>query len=452
MKPFRERNLPLIGGIGLVVIVAVVLASFNYNRLRFLSSDETYSAYFEELGGLTVDAPVHVSGFRAGQVASIDLRPQGVLVEFSVADEIRLGDRTEAAIKTTSLLGNKVVEITPRGDGHLRDTIPLTRTASPYQLPDAIGDLTATISGLNTTQLSDSLATLSDTLRDTPPQLKLAVDGVARFSQTINERDTQVRQLLANASRATTVLAERTDQIVGLVRDTNSLLAQLRLQSDSLDRLSGDLSAFALQLKGFIGENRATLKSTLDKLNGVLGTVDNRKTEVQALIKGFSVYAMSLGEALASGPFFKAYLSNLLPGQFVQPFIDAAFSDLGLDPNVLSPSQRVDPEIGQPGTPALPIPYPRTGQGGGPKMTLPDAITGNPGDQGCGPPGLALPGPTGCYPFSEPLPAPPPGGPPPGPPALAPQGQNVPEPHGVDVPAPNEIPSPTDTSTPGGGQ
>jgi phospholipid/cholesterol/gamma-HCH transport system substrate-binding protein len=92
-----------------------------------------------------------------------------------------------------------------------------------------------------------------------------------------------------------------------------------------------------------------------------------------------------------------------LPGQFVQPFIDAAFSDLGLDPNVLLPSDRTDPQTGQPGTPALPVPFPRTGQGGEPALNLPDAITGKPGDP--------------RYPYREPLPAPPPGGPPPGPPA-----------------------------------
>ena len=77
---------------------------------------------------------------------------------------------------------------------------------------------------------------------------------------------------------------------------------------------------------------------------------------------------MSLGESVASGPFFKAYVVNLLPGQFVQPFIDAAFSDLGLDPNVLLPSELTDPQTGQPATPALPVPYPRTGQGGEPQL------------------------------------------------------------------------------------
>ncbi len=67
----------------------------------------------------------------------------------------------------------------------------------------------------------------------------------------------------------------------------------------------------------------------------------------------------------------------------------SAFSDLGLDPNVLLPSERTDAPVGTPGLPALPVPYPRTGQGGEPNLTLPDAITGNPGDQGCGPRGWA---------------------------------------------------------------
>jgi phospholipid/cholesterol/gamma-HCH transport system substrate-binding protein len=432
MKPFRERNPIIIGAVGVTALVAVTLGAFNYSKLPFFSSGTTYSAYFEEAGGLTAGAPVQVSGLRAGQVQSISLEPQGVLVEFTVADDIRLGQRTEASIKTIGLLGMKVLSVAPRGDGHLSATIPIDRTTSPYQLPDAVGDLTATISGLDTDQLSASLQTLSETLRDTPPQLKVAVDGVARFSQTLNERDAQLRTLLTNARKATGVLAERTDQIVRLIHDTNALLSQLRTQSAALDQLAGNISAMAQQIRGLVAENRATLKPALDKLNGVLAIIDNRKGQVQKSIKGLGDYVLSLGEAVSSGPFFKAYLGNLLPGQFVQPFVDAAFSDLGLDPNVLAPSERHDPQTGQPGTPALPVPYPRTGQGGEPNLTLPDAITGKPGDP--------------RYPYREPLPAPPPGGPPPGPPPLPPppDQQHQPEP----TPSPVLLPALPDGGTP----
>jgi phospholipid/cholesterol/gamma-HCH transport system substrate-binding protein len=275
--------------------------------------------------------------------------------------------------------------------------------------------LAQTINALDTDRLNESLSTLAQTFHDTPPQLKAAVEGLARFSQTLNERDTQLRDLLANANNVTTVLAQRSDQVVNLIVNTNALLAQLQTQSSALDQISGNISALSKQLSGFVADNRDQLRSALDKLNGVLTIVENRKDRVQKSIKLLNAYAMSLGESVSSGPFFKAYVVNLMPGQFVQPFVDAAFSDLGLDPNVLLPSERNDPQTGQRGTPALPVPYPRTGQGGEPNLTLPDAITGNPGDP--------------RYPYREPAPAPPPGGPPPGPPAPG------------EVPATNERPT-----------
>ncbi|QEN16383.1 MCE family protein [Mycolicibacterium sp. ELW1] len=444
MKAFSERNPVVLGAIGLVMVVGTVTVALEYKHLPFVNSTQTFSAYFAEAGGLQPGAPVHVLGLREGEVNSVELDGARVRVTFDVGSDVHLGDRTEAAIKTKSLLGAKFLEITPRGEGPLSAAIPVDRTTAPYQLPDALGDLSATISDLNTTQVSDALDTLSHTFEGTPANLRLAIDGVARFSKTLNDRDTQLRNLLANAKKTTAVLAERSDQVVNLIANTDALLAQLRTQSVALEQISRNISAFARQLSGFIADNRAHLHPALDKLNGVLSIVDNRKDRVQQAIKYLNQYALSLGESVASGPFFKAYVANLLPGQFVQPFVDAAFSDLGLDPNVLLPSQRSDPQVGQPGTPALPLPMPRTGQGGEPHLTLPDAITGKPDDP--------------RYPYREPLPAPPPGGPPPGPPAVAPPRlASTPEPTPAPVyqPAPGESPAanpPGPTAVSGAGQ
>ena len=430
MKTYTPRQLAIIGAIGMAVIAAIVLGALQYNKLPiFTAQKKEYSAYFAESSGLTSGAHVQVSGFQVGAVTGVELDGARVLITFNVNKDIPLGDRTEAAIKARSLLGAKVLELTPRGQGQLSGPIPMERTTPAYQLPDALGDLAQTINALDTDRLNESLSTLAQTFHDTPPQLKAAVEGLARFSQTLNERDAQLRDLLANANNVTTVLAQRSDQVVNLIVNTNALLAQLQTQSSALDQISGNISALSSQLSGFVADNRAQLRSALDKLNGVLTIVENRKDRVQKSIKLLNAYAMSLGESVSSGPFFKAYVVNLLPGQFVQPFVDAAFSDLGLDPNVLLPSERNDPQIGQPGTPALPVPYPRTGQGGEPHLTLPDTITGNPGDP--------------RYPYREPMPAPPPGGPPPGPPAPAPPDlASIPEPtpSPVFVPAPGEVP------------
>src|ERR1700741_4996620 len=438
IKPLAERNRIRVGLVGIAIVVALVVAVLSYEKIPFLTGKSGYSAYFTEAGGIKPDSDVRVSGLSVGRVSSVKLDGTKVLVKFTVDDNIELGDRTEASIKTETVLGTKMLEITPRGDGKLAGAIPIERTRSPYDLPTALGDLTSTISALDTTKLSSALTTLADTFKDTPPDLKVALEGVAQFSSTLDDRDAKLRNLLGNANKVTAVLAKRSDQIASLVVNTNALLAELLSQRNSVDALMNNLTAVSHQISGLVNDNRTQLKPAVDKLNGVLSILDNRKQELQRTLYLLRRYAMSFGEVLGAGPFFKASLVNLAPGQFAQPFIDSAFSDLGLDPNVLLPSQLVDPGVGQPGTPALPVPYPRTGQGGEPNLTLPDAITGKPGDQGCGPPGVPLPGPTGCYPYREPLPAPPPGGPPPGPPALGPAPGELPPPTvGPPVPQPS---------------
>lgn len=421
-KPLAERNRLTVGAVGIAVVVALVVAAFSYDRIPFIKGTSDYSAYFAEAGGIKSGSDVRVSGLSVGRVSDVRLEGTKVVVDFTVRKGVELGDRTEAAIKTETVLGNKMLEITPRGDGELSGVIPLERTTSPYDLPTALGDLTTTISALDTTALSSALTTLAQTFKDTPPELRSALESVARFSDTLNTRDRQLRDLLADANKVTAVLGKRSDQIASLVINTNALLSEVLSQRDSVDALMTNITAVSQQISGLVEDNRSQLKPAVDKLNGVLTILDNRKAELRRVLYLLRRYAMSFGEVLGAGPFFKASLVNLAPGQFAQPFIDAAFSDLGLDPNVLLPSQLVDPGVGQPGTPPLPVPFPRTGQGGEPHLTVPDAITGNQD------PDLPAQFP-GRYPYREPLPAPPPGGPPPGPPASG--------------PAPGELPAPT---------
>ncbi|HEX9831961.1 MAG TPA: MCE family protein, partial [Mycobacterium sp.] len=182
MKTFSERNHVVIGIVGVAITAAIVIGALQYQKLPFLNQGKEYSAYFADAGGLFTGAGVEVSGYPVGKVSSIRLEGPRVLVTFKIAGNIRLGDRTEAAIRTKSLLGSKVLNVTPRGGGQLDEPIPIQRTSSPYQLPDALGDLANTVSGIDTNQLSGSLSTIAQTFADTPPHLKTAVEGVGRFA------------------------------------------------------------------------------------------------------------------------------------------------------------------------------------------------------------------------------------------------------------------------------
>ncbi|WP_116672432.1 MCE family protein [Mycobacterium kubicae] len=356
---WRTKRSPfLLGVMGTVVLFCVVVVAFQYNKLPFVNQYNDYAAYFSEAGGIKPGNTVRVSGMGVGRVTDVRLDGTKVRVGFTARKNVELGDRTEASIKTETILGTKMLELTSRGDGRLTTTIPLERTTSPYDLPDALGDLTTTISGLDTTQLSSALTTLADTFKETPANLRPALQGVARFSETLNNRDAQLRSLLSNANNVSGVLGKRSQQIAGLVRNSNALLAALLQERDSIDALMNNLTAVSHQISGLVADNRSQLKPALDKLNGVLEVLDNRKEDLQRTLPKFKRYAMSFGEVLGSGPFFKAYVANLIPGQLSGPILDSRMYDRYLDPNQRVPSQSVDPPTGTPPVPpeAAPVP------------------------------------------------------------------------------------------------
>lgn len=375
IKPLSQRNPVLVGLMGTVIVTCVVIAAFEYNKLPFINDYKNYSAYFSEAGGIKPGNTVRVSGMGVGRVSDIRLEGTKVRVGFTVRKTIQLGDRTEVAIKTETILGSKMLELTSRGEGKLTGTIPLERTHSPYDLPDALGDLTTTISGLDTAQLSSALTTLANTFKETPPNLKPALEGVARFSDTLNVRDAQLRSLLANANKVSGVLGRRSQQIAGLVANSNALLAALLDERDSLDALMNNLTAVSHQISGLVNDNRTQLKPALDKLNGVLEILDNRKEDIQRTLPKFKRYAMSFGECLGSGPFFKAYVANLIPGQIGGPVIDADMYDRFLDPNQKLPSESVDPPTGTPPVPPENAPVPIWSQPPSPPPSTPPIRT-----------------------------------------------------------------------------
>ena len=57
-----------------------------------------------------------------------------------------------------------------------------------------------------------------------------------------------------------------------------------------------------------------------------------RKFDLIDTLSTVAKFIASLAEAVASGPYFKVMLVNLLPARLLQPFVDAAFKKRGIDP------------------------------------------------------------------------------------------------------------------------
>ncbi|WP_246097777.1 MCE family protein [Rhodococcus spelaei] len=330
-RRFRDMNPMPIGVVGTVLVAAVVAATLQFQSLPFVGARESYRAVFTETAGLTEGSRVEVAGVKVGTVRSLDIEGPTVVVTFGLDDAVRLGDRSTADIATETVLGTKGLRIRPAGDAPLPDrTIGVEHTSSPYQLTDALGDLTTKVRDIDTDQLGDSLRSVAGVLRNTPDDLRAALDGVSRLSRSVSSRDDDLRALLSNAEQVTGLLAERSGQINTLILDGNELLGDLVARRQAIAELSGHVSAVSKALIALVHDNEATLTPTLGKVTSVLSVLQQNSDAIGKAIDQLGPYVTQLGEAVASGPFFNSYIQNLIPAEIMQPFVNAALASRGL--------------------------------------------------------------------------------------------------------------------------
>ena len=194
----------------------------------------------------------------------------------------------------------------------------------------------------------------------------------------------------------------------------------------------------------------------LEQLRTISDVLKDRRGDLMQTLTTVAKFVASLGEAVASGPFFKVMLVNLLPGQILQPFIDSAFKKRGIDPEKFwgdagLPAWRFPDPNGQRFPNGAPAPGP-TPLEGTPEHPGPAVLKGSPCSYTPPPDGLPRPGnPLPCAdlttgPFGGPEFGPPdvvtsnpnPNGPgfTPGVPAAAIPGQMPPDMPGAPVPLP----------------
>jgi phospholipid/cholesterol/gamma-HCH transport system substrate-binding protein len=100
------------------------------------------TAKFKDVTGLKNGAYVEMAGVRIGRVSGIRLDPKdhAALVGLTLDKDVRLTDDAIASIKTSGLIGDKFVKISPGGsDDPLQPGGVIVETESSVDLGDLIG-------------------------------------------------------------------------------------------------------------------------------------------------------------------------------------------------------------------------------------------------------------------------------------------------------------------------
>ncbi|MCX4722640.1 MCE family protein [Streptomyces sp. NPDC090052] len=318
LKPVRERNPVAVSVVGLLVLALIGLAAYRADSLPFIGGGTTYTADFTESAGIGPGDEVRIAGVRVGQVKAVALDGAKVKVTFKVKDAW-VGNSSTAAIAIKTLLGDKYLALDPVGTGpqNPSDRIPLSRTTSPYDVTQAFSGLSDTIGDLDTKQLAKSFETISDTFKDSPPDVKNAATGLSALSRTVSQRDAELAKLLKGSKQLTKTLSDKNSSFDALLKDGNLLLGEIQNRRDSIRRLLTGTTDLGTELTGLVKDNNKQLKPTLtalDKVTAVL--LKNRKSLDKALSLAGPYYRL-VGNTLGNGRWFDSYICGLVPKNYL---------------------------------------------------------------------------------------------------------------------------------------
>lgn len=327
MNKYRGAHLVRAGILGVVVIVLVIAVGLQPERIITWATAIRHQAFFVEAGGLSAGNQVKVSGVQVGTVTEVSLERGQAVVDFTIDRKVVLGSDTTAHIRTGTLLGERILTLESAGNEVLepRAAIPVSRTASPYSLNEAVSELTTNTAGTDFDSLNQSLDTLAQTVDRVAPQLGPTFDGLTRLSRSLNNRNDQVADLLAGTAEVTGILAEHSQEVDQLILNSNDLLAVLVPRRQAIVNLLQSTSALARELSALIADNEQVLAPMLEKLNSVTAVLEKNRDNLAKGLPGLTKYLSTLSEIVSSGPYYTAYVPNLIPGQFSQPFVDYLF-------------------------------------------------------------------------------------------------------------------------------
>jgi phospholipid/cholesterol/gamma-HCH transport system substrate-binding protein len=320
MARHSEGSIMRLGAISLAVLLLVMAAAFNLQKFPGFRGTG-YHANFTDANGLSRGDMVQIGGVRVGRVNSISIHSDHVTVNFDVhgAD---FGSTTKASVEVLNLLGTKYLKLTPDGSGQLASggTIPLSRTHTTYDVVSTLDQLTTTTELLDTDQLAEALRTLAGTIDASAPEVHQSFTGISRLSASIASRNTEVASLIQHANGVTRLLADRKGDLVTLMKQGDQVFQELQNRRDAIHRLLVNANRLAVSLKGIADDNRAEIAPALADLHTVAVNLREQKQNLEATIHNLKPYASILINVIGTGPWFDAYVPNLVglvDGEFV---------------------------------------------------------------------------------------------------------------------------------------
>ncbi|MGP3708864.1 MlaD family protein [Gordonia paraffinivorans] len=198
-----------------IAVVAVVIATTTILYLK-PPGNQVFHLTLSESGNLRAGDTVRVAGIPVGKVLDVSLADDHVDVEFSVKDDVFVGDTTSVAIRMLTPVGGLYMALMPSGNQPLRGPIPQDRAQVPFLINDLVADAVKVTDKIDTSALRSAMSETSKALERSPGSVRSTVTDMRKVIELMAEQKNQISDLLALSN-----------EYLGAVRDNKALITEI---------------------------------------------------------------------------------------------------------------------------------------------------------------------------------------------------------------------------------
>jgi phospholipid/cholesterol/gamma-HCH transport system substrate-binding protein len=231
-------------GIAVVLALAILVLGIMWiGEFRLNRRWQTYSVYFDEVGGLSPGDPVTVAGLELGKVGVIVLEDGRVRADLLIEEEVVLKQDCSVEIQSIGLMGEKFIYILP---GNSEEVLP----------PGSV------IEGEYKAGLPEVVAGIGDIM----DEMKRAAEAVSS---------------MVGAQEGTPGLGESLAKLNSLAEEVRALLREnkddIRSTTKSMRKVSDDLSTV-------IGDRKDELAAGIERFSSASARLDSLTVKLQDIV------------------------------------------------------------------------------------------------------------------------------------------------------------------------
>jgi phospholipid/cholesterol/gamma-HCH transport system substrate-binding protein len=273
--------------------------------------DLIVSATFDDVGDLQSRHSVQMADVRIGEIRSVrltdDFRAE---VRMAIKPTLRVPRDSVAVLRTTSLLGEKFVELRPNGDPgagpYLADGDVLEETAEAPELEFVAQEAITALGAIVTDDLAVLIETGAEAFGGRGGELQRLIADVSAISASLASRTDEIQRIIDALDTTTATLATNGDDIATLL---TNLATATQVLADNRDRAITaleQLSRLARVQNDLLTRYRGDIERQIEQVDGVLAVAAGQTAELSLLVDWLERFVVGTPKVIP-GDFAQVY-------------------------------------------------------------------------------------------------------------------------------------------------